>query len=289
LTLPVSKFEAITDLSADASVDASAEDQFAPLDALKTAIRFWWFLSLLAILGGGVGWLTHRMQPPLYEAVARFSASIDYVSTGPLTQYEEDVALLGVGVVINSDDVVQAAVERAEVEGIHTDPIDLQRAAVLERRVNVWELRVRNADPRKAQRLANLWAEQGQAALLEGYQHALKADQIHRYLLSLESCLSEAAASEPTSAQCSRARFAQIQAELGEAGKALYQERLDSQGLFAGMTIGPLDLATLPDRPVLYQRNQVVLAGCLIGFLLGAVLMQLGIPACWLAGWRRRS
>jgi hypothetical protein len=286
LALPISKFEAAADLPEPAPI--ANENGFAPLHALQTTMRFWWFIFLFMLAGGGIAWLINRTQPPLFEAVARFSANIDYVSTGPLTQYEEDTALNGIGNLIYSNAVIQKVVDRAAAEGIRTSLVELKRAAVLERRFDIWELRVRNADPREAERLANLWVEQGQAALVEGYQHALQADHINRYLLSLENCLAETAASEPSSAQCSRARFAQIQEDIRQAGKVLYQERLASRGLFSGVMIGPVDQASQPERPVIFQRNQVILAGCLIGFLLGAGFVQLNIPARWLAGGRAK-
>jgi hypothetical protein len=307
--LPVSKIEAISVETANTSADVPAEivtekfggksidfspqtipagdDAFAPWFALQTALRFWWFLFLLVIAGGLVAWLVNRAQPPLYEAVARFSANIDYVSTGPLTQYEEDTALNGIGNVILG--VAQEVVDRAKAGGIHTSLVELKRASVLERRFDIWELRVRNSNPQVAEQLANLWVEQGEAALKDGYQHALQADHLNHYLLSMENCLAKTAASEPASAQCSQARFAQIQADIRDAGDALAKERLASRGMFSGVMIGPVDRASLPDRPVIYNRSQMILAGCLIGFLLGVLLLQFKAPARWLAGERGRS
>jgi hypothetical protein len=288
LALPVSNIEAVAEDSAEATVKDD-EYQFAALEALQAALRYWWFVFLLAIIGGGIGWLVTLTRPPIYEATGRFSANIDYVVTGPLTQFEEDTALNGIGDVLYSNEVVKKVVDRAAAEGIHTSLVELKRSAVLERRFNVWDLRVRNPDPGVAERLANLWIDQGQAALLEGYQHAIQADHLNRYLASLESCLAEMASSEPAAGQCSSSRFLQIQAELQEAGKALYQERLASRGLFAGVLIGPVDRASGMARLVIYNRNQVVLSCCLIGFLLGIVLVQVGVPERWLAGRRRNQ
>lgn len=257
---------------------APQDDHFVPLAALQTAVRFWWFVSLLVIAGGLVGWLAHRVRPPVYEAVAHFSTTLNYVSTGPLTQYEEDTAINLVGDIIYSDaNVVPRVIERAAAEGIHTNLTELKKATVLERKVNVWDLRVRNTDPHVAERLANIWVEQGQAVLLEGYQHTLRADHWDRYLRSLENCLAKAAASEPASGQCSGSRFAEIQEDIRSAGTELYQERIASLGLFSGITIGPIEQAVVSGSPVLYNRNQLVLAGCFIGLILGIGLVQLGV------------
>jgi hypothetical protein len=286
-TLPVLISDAVPGNSAEPSI--ADENHFDALAALQAALRYWWFVFLLVIVGGGIGWLVTLARPPLYEAAGRFSANIDYVITGPLTQFEEDTALNGVGDVLYSNDVVQKVVDLAAAEGIHTSLVELKGLAVLERRFNVWDLRVRNTDPRAAEGLTNLWVEQGQAALLEGYQHAIRADHLNRYLVSLESCLSKIASSEPAAGQCSKSQFAQIQAEIQETGKALYQERLASRGLFAGVLIGPVDRSAAPAKVVIYNRNQVILAGCLIGFLLGVILVQVGVPGRWLAGRRKNQ
>lgn len=261
-----------------------AEDSFAPLASLRIALRFWWLVFLLAAAGGCAGWLAARFQPPVYEAVAHFSTSIDYVSTGPLTQFEEDTAINVVGDVILSGRVLKKVIEQAAAEGIQTSVVELKKSAVLERRVNVWDLRVRNIDAHVAERLANLWVEQGQATLLEAYQHSLQADRLNRYLAALESCLAKAAASEPGSGQCSKTRFAEIQQDIQATGKMFSQERLASLGLFSGLLIGPIEQAILVNGPVLYNRNQMVLAGCFIGLLLGTALVQLVIPARLPAG-----
>lgn len=276
--MPISEYQAVAE-----GVE-QVEDSFVPLASLRIALRFWWLVFLLAAAGGGAGWLAARFQPPVYEAVAHFSTSIDYISTGPLTQFEEDTAINVVGDVILSGRVLKPVIEKAAAEGIQTSVVELKKSTVLERRVNVWDLRVRNTDAQAAERLANLWVEQGQATLLEAYRHSLQADRLNRYLESLESCLAKAAASEPGSGQCSKTRFGEIQQDLQATGKMFSQERLASLGLFSGLLIGPIEPVSAAAGPVLYNRNQMVLAGSFIGLLVGIVLVQLVIPARLTAG-----
>jgi hypothetical protein len=229
-----------------------------------------------------VGWAIHQLRPPVYEAVGQFSASIDFVGTGPLTQYEEDVALNAIGSLIGSRLVVDRVVEQAKNMGIKTDATELVRMAAVERKFTTWELRIRSTDPQRTAQIANLWVEQAQALLLESYQHALLAEQISRYSNSLESCLEQSAVSEPSSALCSRSRFVEIQFDLQQAGEALYRERTASRGLFAGLTIGPANPAVIPEKPVIFGRNQLVLAGSMIGLLGGIALFSLGAPVRWM-------
>ena len=255
-------------------------ESFAPLTALQNALRFWWFIVLLAIAGGLAGWLLHLTRPPVYEAAVEFSAGIDYVSTGPLTQFEEDTALNAVGDVLSS--LTQSVVQKANAEGITLQPTDLGNIFTFERRVNVWVVRIRSTDPHTADRLAAIYADLGRSALLESYQHTLAADRLDRYMQALEQCLSQSVASETTNVLCSRYRFAEIQADLVAAGKAYSQERLASHALFSGLLIGPSGVAYQAGRPVLYAQNQLVLAGGLIGLIAGIWLVQWNIPGHWM-------
>lgn len=255
---------------------------FAPLNALVNVIRFWWVIFILMIAGGLVGWLFHMAKPPVYEAVAHFSASIDFVSTGPLTQYEEDVALNAVGGVFASKTVVQEVIDQAAAQGIQTSRRQLLGESAVERKLNTWDIRVRDTDPVEAEQIANLWVTHGHKVLRESYQHALEAERLNRYLRSLEDCLAQTGASQQVNVPCSSDSLGEVQEEIHRAGALYDQARLDSQGIFYGLTIGSAEQADLLPDPVIYDRNQMVLAGCLIGMLVGAGLVQLGIPARWL-------
>lgn len=273
--MPVAKFGAVPPV-------VNEETAFAPLNALVNAIRYWWVIFILMVIGGLAGWMIHTARPPVYEAAAHLSASIDFVSTGPLTQYEEDVALNAVGDFINSEIVIQQVIERAAAQGIQIDRLQLIRNSSVERKLTTWDLRVREPDPEKAEQIANLWVEAAHSVLLESHQHALEAERLNRYLRSLEDCLAQTSASQQVSVPCGPGSLSEIQAEFHSAGGLYDQERLASQGIFYGLTIGPADKAELFAGPVQYDRNQVVLAGCLIGLLMGAGLVQLGLPARWM-------
>lgn len=282
--MPAFKNRAAEEPLPEAGSDPSLSDleRITPREVLANAFRFWWVIAVFTLAGGIIGMTFSRLHPPVYEAVGRFSAGIDYVLTGPLTQFEEDTALNKIGDLIWSRPVLDAVVEQARAEGFSLTRTDLRRMATVERRNNNWDLRIRHTDPQTAERIANIWVEQGQEALLESYRHALQAESLNRYIQTLESCLAAAAASEPAHAVCSRYRFAEIQANLAEAGQAFYQERVASRGLFAGLVIGPPAEAVVSEKPVLYRQGQLVLAGGMLGMLLAAGLVQSGLLARWL-------
>lgn len=254
---------------------------FAPLTALYRAMRFWWLIAALAVAGGLAGWLLHLTRPPVYEAAAQFSASIDYVNTGPLTQFEEDTALNAIGDLLTQAATVQAVAQKAQAEGIAIQPGALASSLTFERRVNVWLVRVRATNPHTADRLAAIYAGEGRALLLQSYQHSLAADRLDRYMRALEDCLSQSAASETANVACSRPHFADIQADLQKAGAAYDQERLAGGDLSSGLLIGPSGVAYPAGKPVLFTLNQMVLAGGLIGLLVGIWLVQWNILDRW--------
>jgi hypothetical protein len=196
-------------------------DGIAPLLALQTALRFWWLLASLMIMGGVGGWLFHKARPPVYEAVVNFSAGIDFVQTGNMTQFEEDVALNAIGDLLRSERVVNQVVDQANARGLAVDYQSLRRMTQTERKMNVQNLRVQNNDVTLAEQVANIWVEVGWATLNEAYQHAVQAERLDRYLRGLETCLEKAVVTEPTQVVCGTLRFDEVQRSLAEAGRAL--------------------------------------------------------------------
>jgi len=243
---------------------------------LENALRYWWIIALCIVLGGLGGLLTYSRHPAIYEATAEFAISIDYVGTGPLTQYDEDMALGVAGNIFVSNEILQTLVDQATSEGINIMLDDLEEYVFLERRFDAWTLRVRHPDPHTAERLAQIWLTQGETALKQRYEHAMQAYSLERYIQAQLVCLEKAGVSEPTSDPCSRVNFTEIQLNLRDAGAALYQEKLASQGLFTGLTLGPFNLPVGSAQPVSAGRNQFVFLGSLLGLLLGIVLIESG-------------
>jgi hypothetical protein len=50
-----SKFKAVP-------LTANEENLFSPLNVLMNAVRFWWVVFLMMIIGGLVGWLIHFLR-----------------------------------------------------------------------------------------------------------------------------------------------------------------------------------------------------------------------------------
>ncbi|MEJ5200930.1 MAG: hypothetical protein WHV66_01745 [Anaerolineales bacterium] len=251
-------------------------EEYAPLTTLDRALRNWWIIVICVVLGGGIGWIIHSFRLPVYEAHARLSTNIDFTRMGLLTDIEQDQVVGMVGDVITSPAVFEAVASAARDEGIHVDATTLKSSFFPGRAFYVWELRVRHENPEIAARLANLWAEQAFSALVDAHVHSVMAASLQRYMDALESCLEQMVVAEPVNVQCSSWRLDELQDELEKASIAVKEEKLASQGIFPGTTFALTEKAETPVKPVLYGRNQLMLTGGLVGFILAVWLIHLG-------------
>lgn len=260
-----------------AAAPAAITEGISPLLSLHNALRYWWVLAALTALGAMVGWAAHLTRPVLYESIIGLPIGFDYVSTGPITQYEEDIAMEMVGGLLTAPDVMERTSARLNEIGLNVNPLAMRKMAILERRLNVWELRIRAGDPALTEQIANTWMEEAYATISESYGHAILADSLARYARSLETCLARTAASEPASVECSGTGTRNVQEELVKVGGQIAQEREASRGLFVGLRISDPEILVQADRPIRFGRAGFALAGGLIGLVLGIVLVETGL------------
>ena len=251
---------------------------FSPLETFQSALRNWWLLVVLMILGAGVGELIHAQHPPIYEAKAELSTSIDFARTGSLSDIEQDQIIGIAGDVITSSAVLEKVVGSASELGIALDVDQFREISQAERQYYRWVLRVRHAQPETAARLANLWQEYAYAALEEAYGHAVIADGLFRYLDALQSCLGKTAVNGPMVAQCNQAHLKDVQAELAATGAEATREKLAAQGISPALGFMISSEAAVPSQPVQYQRSQLFFSGALIGLVLAVWAVYLNLP-----------
>jgi hypothetical protein len=254
------------------------DSKFTPRDTLDSALRFWWFVVALMLLGAAIGWAFHRMRPAVYEGRASLATGIDYVRTGPLNDLEEDQAMELVGDVIKSDDARLAALALAKSQGVSISVAEFNESSYLERQNYTWVLRVRQTDPDTASLLTNAWLDAAYAGLEEAYGHALIAEGLLQYSQSLTRCLETSISSEPVQALCTVKNLAEIQEELLVLNEAKTEELLASRGLFPAMAFTIIERASVPVDPVQYERNSLVFLGSVLGFVAAVWLLYLQVP-----------
>jgi uncharacterized protein involved in exopolysaccharide biosynthesis len=200
------------------------ETEFIPLDALKRVLRLWWVVAAAVIIGGAVGFVFHRLHPPLYESTATYHVNLNFnqadqfVKPGDIkaSQYNEDMALSAVKAALV--EVEPAVIADANQANITLSDDTFGANNNIARLQAFWEISFRSRDPKIAQKVVALWTD--------------------------------------------------------EATKAMYVYQQDGR-MKTYVYFELINKASLPARPTYYGTNQMVLAGGLVGLVIGILLASL--------------
>lgn len=241
-------------------------------DLLSSSKQSWKILALGAILGGAIGLGISSILKPDYEAVAVYSFSFDYARTGLMTDIEEDQAMELAGDIVQSTIVYDAVAERAKELRISLSKDEIRDDFSAERRFSQWLLKVRRPDPGEAALLANMWGEAVRTSLYNAQQASWKADALHRYILTLESCFAQSTSGLPAQPLCQAANRLALQDEISKSGEDLARWTEMSLGFFPGLSFTWAQEAQTPVTPVQFSRGSVVFSSCMAGLLLSALV-----------------
>ena len=248
------------------------KNSFIPFDIIKQATSSWWLIVILMIIGGLLGLFFHGFTPPIFEAQARFSVTIDYTRTGYLSDIQEDQAMRGIGSLIGSDLILQRTVNAAHTAGVDISLDEFRQKSTLERGDFEWLIRFRDKDAQNAADLVNQWADQANKELLEASQHALRTEELFNYLDSIETCLQRTTLGSDAKTPCSFPNLSIILEEIQKTGEIAYQEKEASRGLMPALSIKLIEKSQVPPSPVIFNQNAFVLAGSFIGLLIGILI-----------------
>jgi hypothetical protein len=258
-----------------------------PRNSIELSIKYWWMIVLTTLTGGLVGWLISQNTPVIYESRVEITSSVDFTRTGTLTDIEQDQVIVPVGDVISSTPVLEAVVAKANEKGIKTDIATLREDSYTERQNSTWIMRVRSKDGGTAILLADIWVQTAVEALQSGLNHAVKAEQYKRYLDSLSGCVSQSTISEPSNGDCGINNLGTIQKELGYTGKLVDIETRQSLGLSTAVNISEHISSENRSTPVFNNSNTMVLSSAMLGFLVGIMAIQAGLPKSFLGNNKR--
>jgi capsular polysaccharide biosynthesis protein len=248
------------------------ESDFVPSFMIKIFARKWWILVAAMVLGGLVGMVITRVHKPVYQSQAVITTAVDYAYSGSLADYELDQLIMGVGEIIDSTKMRQVVVEKVATEtSIKAEEL-LDNMNVI-RKGYTWQLTVRAANPTTALETAQIWANESLNALADRRMAAEEAFHIQAAQLALEECLSRVVVMEPASPGCSSQVMDELRGFLEESnnkdGKLTYRNLILLSNLSFELTREP-QIAT---SPVLFRQNLNVLAGALIGLILGLTVL----------------
>lgn len=252
---------------------------YSPRETLDVILKRWLVVVLFTLLGGAVGWIFHQLQPPVYEARAIFTISINYSQPDLLDSldsdhYAEDQMIsAAMNIFVSSPVITNMTLDAASLNLAPGD-IALDKRIFIERRQAEVTLVVRHEDPQKAAGLANIWAQRGLEALQEAQTHALRVYTLNYLIKSLENCPLEQAT---TAVLCQYGSQIELDQAVAGIQTELANEIQASKGLTPAVMFSLERLAEAPQSPVMYQTQGLALAGGLLGFLIGLLLSILRI------------
>ena len=247
---------------------------YSPRETMDVILKRWFVIVLCTLAGGGIGWLFHQFQPPMYEASAVMTVTINYNQPDLLPSldndhYAEDQMISAAMDLVISMPVFDQVGQDAADLTLAPGDIAYDTRMVIERRQAEVEFIVRHEDPQKAARLANIWVKRGYEALLEAHKHALRVYSLNYYVKGLTECLT---AKADLQGICQQTSLVEIDQELKKAEAELSSETQASKGITPAMLFDLPRQAEIPQSPVLYGTQGLILAGGLLGFLVGLLL-----------------
>lgn len=250
------------------------ENDLAPERILKNAIRYWWLLVLIMILGGVVGFLINTLRPPVFESKAEISTVIDFSLLSKLEDWEEDQIFESVGDVIRSTSVMEKVIDGAKNSGIQLSEPEYHANFETDRQDTRWVLRVRSSDPEKAQVLDSLWSKAAIEELAQLRVKSIASMTVQKSLDSLVACLKDKVVVDPSAALCPDQDVSQVKSKIAQIAQDPELQQVWSSLTLSHTSYELTTEATLPTVPVLFRRNINTLMGSLIGLILGIWLIS---------------
>jgi hypothetical protein len=245
------------------------------LDWLESLASRWYILAAGMVIGGLLGWGATLFKPPLYEADAVFTVTIDYTQTGALSDAEEDQAMRGVGDIIFSDEVISDTLSRLQAEGLTLSKDEFYDDAIFDREEFQWAIRYRDVDPQLAYQVLHAWEVSANEIVQDSLVHARQGAAYKEVLAGLTACLQRGTTLEASEERCSIDNLDTILAEIEQVSGLVTDELDQSRGLFSALTVVLSNPAEVPTQAVRYQTNVLTLSGSFIGWLLAIVFLVL--------------
>ena len=244
-----------------------------PLDMLQLITKRWWITALSMVMGGLCALLVTRFIPPVYEASASFSVTIDYTRTGALSDVQEDQAMRGIGYVITSDEVIESVINEVKLHQSEYSITQFGKDSSLDREEFQWTLRYRSSNPALAEKVAIIWADTSNSVIQEGLIHSQIVDSVTEVLWGLEDCLERSTGKFGTVDLCGLGGSQDIVNEITQLSQLIHEEKTQTRGLFAPLTVQMVQQPRYPDSPVRHQKNLLTAVGIMAGLIM-SVLTQ---------------
>jgi hypothetical protein len=254
------------------------QNGYKPRESLDRLINQWWMITICMVLGAGIGWSFHFAQPPLFESRSVISTAINYSETGLLTDLEEDHVLSVIGEVIVSDSVITQLQDSLNPETLADVQGNLHSNLFAEREGYRWVLRVKAAKAQTANAISSRWADIATDNLDEALSHSRKALLLSRQISQFENCIANAVTNRPAAPPCVLSSIKAISTELNDLGAEYKAEQALSSGLIPAVIFTVTQRGSEAGSPVTFKTADFVLAGAMLGFIGGVILVLSEFP-----------
>lgn len=251
-------------------------DEFTPMHVVGWLRQSWYGLFLFMVVGGLVGYGLRWLIPPTYSSSAALTFSIDFNRTGELTDVETDIAIVTIGDIISSTQVINNALAAGAEMGLPSESFKLDKTAYFDRYSYRYELVVINPDKEIASQWANIWVEESAGVLIEARMHALNAEMLYKQLVSMQDCIEKAAVVEPISANCEYLSIPEMQNLLRTYNTSYLTEKELSLAYLPAIDFAITEYAEPSASPGRQQAGLLVFGGAMLGLLayIGFILIR---------------
>ena len=261
-------------------------EDISPRDSLEHVLRYWWVIAMAMIIGGIVGWSISRFSTPVYEARAGYRITLDDEAVlaeaqkiNPLAELTYELRapyLTPVALVFYAPEVRNAVEKQALADGLAFPEDGFRNGQLaLDQRRSDWTIIVRHSNSETAAKLANLWVSTADGHLREARKQAALAESIKIQLQLLSQCFLDSNLADGN--HCvgmSFSNIADFQVRYQELDRQYQNALLASEGITTLVNFEPSVVAQAPIRPVYYNTSLLMLAGSLLGFIFGGVIVH---------------
>jgi hypothetical protein len=255
------------------------QNGYKPRESLDRLINQWWMITICMVLGAGIGWIFHLAQPSLFESRSVISTSINYSETGLMTDFEEDHILSVIGEVIVSDSVITQLQDSLNPETLAEVEDNFRSHLFADREGYRWVLRVRAINAKTANEISSNWADIAVDTLNDALSHSRKALLLSRRISQLESCFTNSVTNRPAAPPCVLSSINAINLEMNNLGAEYKAEQALSSGLIPAVVFTLTQSGSDKGAPMSFRTAELVLAGAVLGFIGGVILILFGTPS----------
>ncbi len=246
--------------------------------SLRIFLRSWPVILVVVLVGVILGWVASVYRDPLYKSETVIAVNIHYGITESLELLVEDRALSRVVSFIQSDNVLQAVIDRLpdtiRAPREWSSPSDLRDSIQIDQRLAEWGLVVFDSDPQVAANVSQTWADVSLEILDEAKTHAWRAAGMLDGLLDV-TCESAANTDANYPRQIWQCQVSSLKVAPEDLEGSLQTELELSHGVLPNITYELIREANLPEIPILWKRGLLIASGGLAGLILGSLAILL--------------